>query len=222
MEWAHRVLGRVIGLVYVLPMAYFIGTRRLSRGLTPKLVGMSLLLGFQGFLGWYMVKSGLEDSIIQENGVPRVSHYRLTSHLALAFALYAGMFYEGMAIIKDWKYAHGKPWSGLKDGTTVEECLKRPAVRSFLRQARWATGLVFITALSGALVAGLDAGLLYNEWPYMGNGFMPPKEELLDTRYSKTADCSDLWWRSILENPVTVQFDHRTMVSDSINSLAFR
>ncbi|KAL1751735.1 cytochrome oxidase assembly protein-domain-containing protein [Schizophyllum commune] len=211
MEWGHRILGRLLGVYFLVPFAYFAARGRLDKRTLYKCLAMGGLIGAQGAMGWYMVKSGLEDSIIQENGVPRVSHYRLTSHLALAFALYAGMFYEGMAIIKDWKYAHGKPWSGLQDGTTVEECLKRPAVRSFLRQARWATGLVFITALSGALVAGLDAGLLYNEWPYMGNGFMPPKEELLDTRYSKTADRSDLWWRSILENPVTVQFDHRTM-----------
>ncbi|TRM68421.1 cytochrome oxidase assembly protein-domain-containing protein [Schizophyllum amplum] len=211
MEWAHRVLGRLLGVYFLVPFAYFAARRRLDRRTLYKCLAMGGLIGVQGAMGWYMVKSGLEDSIIAENAVPRVSHYRLTSHLALAFVLYAGMFYEGMAIIKDWKYAHGRAWSGLPDGTTVQECLKRAPVRSFLRQARWATALVFVTALSGALVAGLDAGLLYNEWPYMGNGFMPPKDELLDTRYSKSDDRSDLWWRSILENPVTVQFDHRNM-----------
>ena len=65
----------------------------------------------------------------------------------------------------------------------------------------------------GALVAGLDAGLLYNEFPLMGGRLAPPADELFDTAYAKKADGSDLWWRNILENPTTVQFDHRCLVS---------
>lgn len=65
----------------------------------------------------------------------------------------------------------------------------------------------------GAFVAGLDAGLIYNEFPTMGGRLMPPTEEMMDPRYAKAADKSDKWWRNLLENPTTVQFDHRALVS---------
>jgi len=71
--------------------------------------------------------------------------------------------------------------------------------------------LVFVTALSGAFVAGLDAGLLYNEFPLMGGRLSPPRDELFDPAYAKKDDKSDLWWRNVLENPITVQFNHRCL-----------
>ena len=71
-------------------------------------------------------------------------------------------------------------------------------------------------------MAGLDAGLLYNEWPLMGGRLAPPADELLDPNYAKKADGSDLWWRSILENPTTVQFDHRCLVRIASSSKALR
>ena len=74
------------------------------------------------------------------------------------------------------------------------------------------TALVSTTVLSGALVAGLDAGLIYNEFPQMGVGLAPPSSELWDKFYSRREDGSDLWWRNMLENPTTVQFDHRVLV----------
>jgi cytochrome c oxidase assembly protein subunit 15 len=67
--------------------------------------------------------------------------------------------------------------------------------------------------ITGAFVAGLDAGLLYNEFPLMGGQLAPPVDELFSKAYAKASDASDLWWRNILENPVTVQFDHRVLVS---------
>ena len=80
-EWAHRLLGRLIGLVFLLPLLYFALRKRLERTLVPKLVGIFILGGMQGALGWFMVKSGLVD-------VPRVSPYRLTAHLGLAVLIY--------------------------------------------------------------------------------------------------------------------------------------
>jgi cytochrome c oxidase assembly protein subunit 15 len=68
--------------------------------------------------------------------------------------------------------------------------------------------------VSGAFVAGLDAGLIYNEFPTMGGRLMPPTDEMMDTRYAQAADKSDTWWRNIFENPTTVQFDHRALVSN--------
>jgi cytochrome c oxidase assembly protein subunit 15 len=69
-----------------------------------------------------------------------------------------------------------------------------------------------VPSLSGAFVAGLDAGLVYNEWPTMGDGYIPPAAELMDESYARKADKSDKWWRNLLENPTTVQFDHRMLV----------
>lgn len=149
MEWGHRVLGRIIGVAFVLPLAYFAVRKKLTRTLPKHLSAMALLLGFQGALGWYMVKSGLEDSLMDTPGaVARVSHYRLAAHLGTAFLLYAGMFGTGLAALYDWRFANGGPWSGLKDGGW-QKVLSNPVVRSFNTRAKLLTGLVFVTALSG-------------------------------------------------------------------------
>lgn len=154
MEWGHRVLGRLIGLVFVGPLAYYAIRKKIPKSLTLRLTGLATLIGAQGALGWYMVKSGLEDSIMDTPGaVPRVSQYRLAAHLGMAFLLYLGMFGTGMAVIKDWKFAHGGSWSGLKitgGAAEIESILKNPLVRSFKRQAWAITGLVLLTAISGS------------------------------------------------------------------------
>ncbi|KAG9219284.1 hypothetical protein CCMSSC00406_0001694 [Pleurotus cornucopiae] len=212
MEWGHRVLGRLIGITFVLPLAYFAIRKKISTKTTLRMTGLAVLIGAQGALGWYMVKSGLDDSLMETPGaVPRVSQYRLAAHLGLAVALYAGMFGTGMAAIKDWKFAHGAPWSGLKSPEAISKVLANPIVRRFKTQSWALAGLVFLTALSGAFVAGLDAGLLYNEFPLMGGRLAPPADELMSRAYAKNADGSDLWWRNIFENPTTVQFDHRVL-----------
>lgn len=210
MEWGHRVLGRLLGLAFVLPLGYFALRKTLTPGLTPRLFSYALLLGAQGAMGWYMVKSGLSEEFMTTPGsTPRVSQYRLASHLALAFILYAGLFTTGMNVIKDWKFANGIG-SG-KGVIGAREFYANPVFRRFKIASVALTGLVFITAFSGAFVAGLDAGLLYNEWPLMGGQRAPPVDELMDPRYAKKADKSDLTWRNMLENPVTVQFEHRTL-----------
>ncbi|TDL29779.1 COX15-CtaA-domain-containing protein [Rickenella mellea] len=211
MEWAHRVMGRVVGVAFVLPLAYFAFTRKLTRGLTTRLSAMALLIGFQGFLGWYMVQSGLSEDLLDQPGaVPRVSQYRLAAHLGTAVVLYGAMLSTGLAVLRDWKFAIQGKWSGLlaKD---LEPVLKNPIVRKFRRRAWLLTSLVFLTAMSGAFVAGLDAGLVYNEFPLMGGRLAPPTDELMNPAYAKQADKSDLWWRNLLENPSTVQFDHRVL-----------
>ncbi|KAN0097775.1 COX15/CtaA family [Tylopilus felleus] len=211
MEWGHRVLGRIIGVAFVLPLSYFAIRKKLTTSMPAKLTGMALLLGFQGVLGWYMVKSGLEESIMHTPGaVPRVSQYRLAAHLGTAVLLYAGMLGTGLAAIKDWKYAHDGLWSGSKT-MSWQEVLSNPLVKRFTRYSRAVTALVFLTALSGAFVAGLDAGLVYNEFPLMGGRIAPPFDELFSAAYAKNADGSDIWWRNIFENPTTVQFDHRIL-----------
>lgn len=237
MEWGHRILGRVLGLVFVGPLVYFAIRKKIPRSLTLRLTGLATLIGAQGALGWYMVKSGLEDSLMETPGaVPRVSQYRLAAHLGMAFLLYVGMFWTGMAVIKDWKFAKGTSWG---DVNSIENVFNNPLVKSFKRQSFLLTGLVFLTALSGkpgnfhcihlitkpfpflgAFVAGLDAGLLYNEFPLMGGRLIPPTDELLSPNYAKNPDKSDKWWRNIFENPTTVQFDHRVLVRSPPHKLA--
>jgi cytochrome c oxidase assembly protein subunit 15 len=98
---------------------------------------MALLLGFQGALGWYMVKSGLEDSLMDSpNAVPRVSQYRLAAHLGTAFLLYAGMFGTGLSVLYDWRFAKKGTWSGMTDGAAYEKVLANPLVKTFLRKVK--------------------------------------------------------------------------------------
>ncbi|KAG6849223.1 hypothetical protein H0H93_010345 [Arthromyces matolae] len=214
MEWSHRLLGRLLGVAFVGPLVYFGLRRKISRPQFAQLLGLGTLIGAQGALGWYMVQSGLDEKLMEEPGaVPRVSQYRLAAHLGMALALYAGMFATGLAIIKDWKFSRGSP--------SIPPDVVKNDLRLFdqvglkkVRRGAWAvTGLVFLTALSGAFVAGLDAGLLYNEFPLMGGRLAPPADELFSSSYAKNTDGSDLWWRNIFENPTTVQFDHRVLAT---------
>ncbi len=150
MEWAHRILGRTIGLAFVLPLGYFALQRRLSRSLRGPLLCLATLLGAQGVLGWYMVQSGLEPANFTADGaVPRVSQYRLAAHLSAALVLYAGMFAAALAVKADWRFARQGAWGRLSDGRSWEEVLRNPIVRRFKLHAAVVTGLVLFTAFSG-------------------------------------------------------------------------
>ncbi|EWC46412.1 hypothetical protein DRE_04355 [Drechslerella stenobrocha 248] len=208
MEWTHRLLGRVIGVSFVLPAIYFVARRKVSFSMSLKLAGIALGIGF----GWWMVKSGLRDDLFKEPGShPRVSQYRLTAHLAAAFAVYSAMLYSGISILRENRL--------LKDPKKAVEELKKRRIGALVPLrifVGFVSLLVFTTAMSGALVAGLDAGLIYNEFPYMGDGFAPPKAELLDPFYSREPPPhNDLVWRNMLENPATVQLDHRVLATSS-------
>lgn len=146
-EWFHRLWGRLIGIVYVLPLIYFWVTKKIPDGYRVKLL-LGLLLGsLQGLMGWYMVKSGLIDR-------PSVSHFRLAAHLFLAFVIFCYLLWLAF----DFK--------GNKSGNG-SFCYKRHG---------W-IALVFVgaTIIWGAFVAGLDAGLLYNSWPKMDAHWIPPE-----------------------------------------------
>ncbi|GAA5865637.1 hypothetical protein JCM1840_003199 [Sporobolomyces johnsonii] len=211
-EWSHRILGRIIGLSFLLPIPYFLAKRQLARGASIALFGIATLIGGQGALGWYMVKSGLDEQSVQDlGGVPRVSQYRLAAHLGMAFLVYAACLRMGWGIGRDWKLVQKA--QGLAGWKTVEQ-----TVAGLENKVVWRTrvivtalsALVFLTALSGAFVAGLDAGLIYNEWPTMGGGLHPPASELNKDFYCRKADKSDRW-RNLFENPTTAQFDHRML-----------
>jgi len=159
MEWSHRILGRVVGVAFVVPLVYFTIRKKLTASLSFKLTGLATLIGVQGLLGWYMVKSGLEDSLLDLPGaVPRVSQYRLASHLGTALVLFAGMFGAGLASIKDWKFANGGRWNGA-DAESWQKTLENPLVKRFRRNSWALTALVFLTALTGAF-ASIPARLL--------------------------------------------------------------
>ncbi len=149
-EYSHRLLGRLIGLVFLIPFLYFWWRRQIKPGLTPKLIIMFCLGGFQGLLGWYMVKSGLVNN-------PHVSQYRLTAHLMSAVLIYGFILWVMLDLIHGGNYcpltkSNIKSWRGWSLGLTV---------------------LLLITIVSGGFVAGLDAGLIYNTFPLMGGEWIP-------------------------------------------------
>ncbi|KAF9876342.1 cytochrome oxidase assembly protein [Colletotrichum karsti] len=214
MEWSHRLWGRFIGMSFVLPTIYFVARRRVTPKMALNLAGISALIGFQGFIGWWMVKSGLKDDLFAPGSHPRVSQYRLTAHLATAFVCYSWMLVSALSILRTRRL--------LADPVAAHKALaalQNPAIRTFRRLSFALVALVFTTAMSGALVAGLDAGLIYNEFPYMGLGLTPPAKELWDKFYSRKDDGSDLWWRNMLENPSTVQLDHRILAMTTLTAI---
>lgn len=199
---------------FVLPAAYFIAGRKVSKPMMLRIGGIAGLIGFQGFLGWWMVKSGLKDDLFAPGSHPRVSQYRLTAHLGAAFLCYTAMLWNGLAILRSHRL--------LADPETSSKLLKalqNPELKVFRRSVAGLAFLVFCTAMSGGLVAGLDAGLIYNEFPYMGLGLTPPKSELFSDFYSHRPDKSDIWWRNPLENPSLVQLDHRILATATFSSV---
>ncbi|WP_306118712.1 MULTISPECIES: COX15/CtaA family protein [unclassified Roseitalea] len=170
-EWGHRFLARALGLVFALPLALFWLAGRLDARIRLPLVGLLALGGLQGFIGWWMVSSGLTERV-------DVSHYRLAVHLCMAALILGGLVWVARSI-------------------APHAADLRPAARSHV----WAgalAGLVFLQIYLGALVAGLDAGWVFNQWPMMGEGLFP----------------AVMWepalgWRNWVENPAMVQFAHR-------------
>ena len=215
MEWIHRLWGRAIGLTFVLPAIYFVGRRRVSKRMTFRLAGIAGLIGFQGVIGWWMVKSGLKDDLFAPGSHPRVSQYRLTTHLGTAFICYTAMLWNGLSILRTNKLM--SMTSGAANATL--SALRHPSLMVFKRSVAGLALLVFTTAMSGGLVAGLDAGLIYNEFPYMGLGLTPPKSELFSEFYSRDPEHKDLWWRNFLENPSLVQLDHRILATTTFTSV---
>jgi heme a synthase len=213
MEWGHRLWGRFVGLSFVIPAVYFVARRKVSANMSLRLLGIAGLIGAQGAIGWWMVKSGLKDDLFAPGSHPRVSQYRLTAHLGTAFLCYTAMLWNGLSILRDHKN-----WLEPARGNQALLRFSSPQLSIFRKSVAGLAVLVFITAMSGGLVAGLDAGLIYNEFPYMGNGLTPPKSELFDKFYSRKPNGSDLWWRNMLENPSTVQLDHRILATTTFTA----
>lgn len=171
-EWSHRLLGRVIGIAYLLPFIWFMWRGALGAELRRRLWLIFGLGALQGVVGWWMVASGLSQRV-------EVSQYRLATHLALALLIFASIIW------------------------TLRRLGKRMSSAVLLRQkiTAWVLlGLTFVQLYLGALVAGLRAGKIYNTWPDIDGGFIPPVSGL----FFETP-----WWRNLFENTLTVQFEHR-------------
>ena len=145
-EWAHRFLGRIVGLVFLLPFLVFLLQGKLARHRIAPLLGLFALGGLQGFMGWYMVQSGLSERV-------DVSQYRLAAHFGLALIIFSWSFWLGLS---HWK------------GTAI-----RPETGRQVSFAGMLTLFIFLQCLLGALVAGTKAGLSYNTWPLMDGDFIP-------------------------------------------------
>ncbi len=171
-EWSHRLLGRVIGMVYLLPFLFFLWRGALGAELKRRLWGIFALGALQGAVGWWMVASGLSQRI-------EVSHYRLATHLVLALLIYASIVWALRRL-------------GQAEPLAVSARLK---ITSAVLVA-----VTFVQLYLGALVAGLRAGYVYNTWPLIDGAFVPAEARLwFDTP----------WWRNLLDNTLTVQFEHR-------------
>ena len=174
LEFLHRLWGRVIGVAFFFPFLYFIIKGWVRGAQISALLVLLVLGGLQGGMGWFMVKSGLVDR-------PDVSQYRLAAHLLLALIIYASLLWFGLNY-----------WGAQQ--STIAKLLK---LRRF---SVIFVALVFVTAFSGALVAGLDAGLSYNTFPLMDGHLIP------DGLFEKAP-----FYLNFFENVITVQFDHRIL-----------
>lgn len=182
-EYIHRLWGRLIGLAFALPLAYFWLRNRLPDGSKPHLLALLFLGGMQGAVGWYMVASGFADRT-------DVSHYRLTLHLMIAVGIYCYIFWLALTLKQEQFQS--------KRNTATTNTLPSGSITIRL------TGLLVISTLltitSGGFVAGLNAGLIYNSFPLMEGQIIPPSYH------------SHLpWYLNSFENHAAVQFHHRLL-----------
>ncbi len=176
-EWGHRQLGRFIGLVWALGFGYFLVTRKIPAGWTGRLLFIGALGGLQGAIGWWMVSSGLEEGMLS------VASYRLATHLGLAFVIFG--------FIAWYVYLLGRPQADLMQS-------RRSADAGLMRHGSVLAAFAFVQILLGALVAGIDAGRAFPDWPLMAGGFLPPDPLALQPV-----------WRNFFEDAGLVQFMHR-------------
>ena len=148
MEYAHRLLGRLIGLFFFIPLVWLWIRGQLSSGLKKMSLVVASLGLAQGFMGWYMVKSGLVKD-------PSVSHYRLTAHLSLAMVLFSVIFLCGLHQLYP------------------REKITRSADKKLIMPIHFSALAIIITIIYGGFVAGLKAGKMYNTYPLMGGDFIP-------------------------------------------------
>ncbi|CAN6479621.1 unnamed protein product [Victoria cruziana] len=189
MEYAHRMWGRGLGVIFAVPFTYFLAKGYITRQLGLRLGTLFVLGAGQGFVGWWMVKSGLEP--VSEYVEPRVSAYRLAAHLTSAFVIYCGMLWTGLSVVMP------QPPTG-----TIEWVRGAAKLRRFVIPI---SILVGVTSVSGAFVAGNDAGRAYNTFPKMGDTWIP--DDIFELKPI---------FRNFFENTSMVQFDHRILATATL------
>jgi heme a synthase len=202
-EWSHRLLGRLLGFAFLLPFLYFAATGAIARADFPRMIGLFALGGLQGFVGWWMVQSGLETRV-------SVSQYRLAIHLGVALILLGAIIWTAL----DYWHNNFPPlrqrgrWMAraarqTEGGPSVTRLTSRDTspVNGGGKLFNWTLAfvvLVYLQMLLGALVAGLHAGLIYNTWPSM-DGRVFPEHPFFHQP----------WWVNFGESAGLAQFDHR-------------
>ena len=173
-EYLHRLIGRLIGVAFALPLLWFAWKRAIPKGYGGRLLILFALGGLQGAIGWWMVASGLIDR-------PDVSHLRLATHLSAALLIFGALI-----------------WTALD----LSQLARNPSYRP----ARYAPAVIPLTfflviqIVLGAFTAGLDAGFAFNTWPKMGDHWLPEGVPMFAP-----------FWHNLVDNPVVVQFTHRTL-----------
>jgi heme a synthase len=200
-EYGHRMLGRTVGLIFITPWLYYTARGRIPKGYQGKMVGLLAMGGTQGLVGWWMVKSGLGDDRRSDKNEIRVKPVRLATHLTMAVATYGALLWTGLDIL-------GLPYkeSMVQSVTDAVKKVGAGGQDALRRAAKLRTGSLHLTALtgltivSGALVAGNDAGRAYNTFPKMDGQWIP----------SEIGDLKP-WYKNMYENTATVQFQHRML-----------
>ena len=196
-EWFHRMLGRFTGLYAAVPFALFAATGIIQRRLIQHLAGVLALGGFQGFVGWWMVRSGLDPTRMKENERPRVSPYRMAFHWTMALTIFAGTITPAL-----WLLAPSRAI------LTPQAITAMRGIRRAMLPASVATGL---TLLSGPFVAGNDAGRAFNTWPKMNYDWIPQ-----DVRDFWSNPVDKRW--SLFEDTAVIQFHHRLLAYSTVAS----
>ncbi|RLJ41724.1 cytochrome c oxidase assembly protein subunit 15 [Litoreibacter meonggei] len=178
-EWGHRQLGRVIGLVWAVGFFWFLLRSQIPTGWTGRLVGIGALGGLQGAIGWWMVSSGLTGEMLD------VASYRLATHLGLAFVI--------LGLIAWYVFMLGRTDAELMQA-------RRSGSSTLTKLTSWLVSVAYLQIIVGALVAGIDAGRTYTDWPLMAGDVFPT----LAFEYSPV-------WRNFFESEALVQFNHRTL-----------
>ena len=183
-EYVHRIWGRLIGIVFIVPLIFFLFKKAISRN-SIKYLLLVLVLGIcQAFMGWFMVESGLVKD-------PNVSQYRLAMHLILAFIIYSLLLFQA--------------WNKFRVKSVNLNTTNQKNYESLLKYLLICLFLVLTTIVSGAFVAGTNAGLAYNNFPFMGDSILPPDPFILEP-----------WWKNFFENISLIQFDHRVLSTLSL------
>jgi cytochrome c oxidase assembly protein subunit 15 len=211
-EWTHRLLGRLLGAVFLLPFVFFAATGAIPRSRWPRMALLFALGGLQGFVGWWMVESGLEVRV-------SVSQYRLAIHLGVALLLFGALLWTALEYLRrpvppspDFpppRVGEAARSAGGARGVAHASPLRLPRLKAGVGTPPTHGGgklwlgwgfvaLVYAQMLLGALVAGLHAGLIYNTWPSMDGRVLPEGAFALHP-----------WWINFFENAGLAQFDHR-------------